>query len=493
MDKLDLDLLSKILNQLPLTDKLRLRKVSKKFLEVIDNQNPKSLVIIRKNKFWIRSTWFHDFKLIDYSNLIILNQNNLALFRSNFFGNRFFVNLNKLHLDYANCDKNKDKQIQIDLNFLSYFQRLEILNINFSTHQLGSTNRLILKGLKYLRINLNQSDYDLIFDAPVLEFLSVNCLKNLKFINLKTIKHLKLDLNFDLNYEQVKEFKNLLYLDYDSFKIEDYEALKNYVEFKSNLKQLCITCYQTVNLDELKICSEINGVKVYVNGLLINHWYKFSSVEQKVLERYNLNIYLENYSSIHNLLVSIVDINYSAWETEWLNHRIPDDFLGKLVNLSSICTNRRVLKVDYFIQFLLNCEMIHTLRLVDSSLDQQFYSKLTFYLPFIRFLTIQDEQNLIKQLDLNFLYKLKYLERLIINYQMSFELIRGLFLSLNNLKEIEILYNEQFLLISRCAYVKNSNRFKLTDNLNLKRFAIDLTNEYKKDDVCFAIGHFLEK
>lgn len=378
------------------------------------------------------------------------------------------------------------------LNALNEFDQLETLHIDFAVHQLAKDQKLHLPNLKNLKVNLTTSNGQLIFDTPSLAKLEVvNSFEFLQFAHPATVKQIKLDGDLVASYVFLKQFVDLRWLDYREFKLEDYATLKQLVLVHPTLEELSVTCYVAVNLDELKECSERQSVRVYVNGILVQCWIKFSSFEQRVLERYNLNIYLENYPCTHpSELTSLIDLNYSAWELEWLNNRIPDDFARKLVRVCSIYVNRKVLRVDYFARFLSGCQMIHTLKLVDSSLDQAgFYSQIHRYLPFLSTLIIQDDQSVLKQIDFSFLLKLKHLEKFIVNCQLNFELIRDLFLKLGNLKEIEMMYKEQFLIIRK--QIKNCTRLRAAENDCLKQFAAYLSEQCSKE-VSFVIGYFIE-
>ena len=485
MDDLEIYLLSKILCQLPLKDKLRCRQVSRKFLFTIDSQCSKCLAIIQRSRCFARTVWFDDYRPVEHSNSILFKKNSLKLFESNILRSRYFLNLKKLSLDFG--DKIPD------LAVLNQFEQLETLQLDFGANQLCKDDRLHLPKLKNLKCHLTASNGHLIFDTQQLEKLEVvNSFEFLRFVRPATVKQIKLDGDIVQCYAFLKEFPDLRCFDYREFKIEDYATLKQLVLNHSTLQELSVICYQNVNFDELRECSERRSVRVYVNGILIRCWIKFSSSEQRVLERYNLNIYLENYLCTHRTeLTSLIDVNYSAWELEWLNNRIPDDFQSKLVRLCSIYVNRKVLQVDNFLRFVSGCQMIQTLKLVDSSLDQaNFYSRISSYLPFLSTLIIQDDQNVLKQIDFSFLLKLRHLEKFIVNWQLNLELIRDLFLKLANLKQIEMMYKEQFLIIRK--QMKNSSRFRTTENDGLKQFAAYLSEQCNKE-ISFGIGYFIEE
>lgn len=505
MDDLRIDLLSRILRQLPLVDRLRCRLVCKRFLYVLDNQSSKCLAIIQKSKLSTRTVWFDDYTPIDHGNAILFKRSNLRVFESNLFESRYFVNLQKLYLDFGACEKSRNAAVTDLIVVLNRFQQLETLHIDFAADRPTSHQRVYLQNLRNLKIsstpsssfasphNTTHSNAHLIFDTPNLERLElVNSCDFLRLLRPATVKRIKLDGDIVHSYAFVQQFPDLHALDYREFKIEDYETLKQLVLHHGSLRELCLTCYQNANLDELRECSERRSIAVYVNGILIQCWIKFSSFEQRVLERYNLCWYLENYAYTHPAeLNSLIDMNYSAWELEWLNNRIPDDFQRKLVRLSSIYVNRKVERLGYFVYFLTGCKMIHTLKLVDSALNQpSFYSRISSYLPLLSTLIMQDDPRVLKQIDFTFLLKLRHLERFVVNYQLNLELIRDLFLKLDSLKEIEMLYNDQLLIIRK--QTKQSSRFRITDNDCLKQFAAYLSEQCHKD-VSFGIGYFIEE
>lgn len=481
------ELISLILNELEIKDKLKCRQVCKQFLNLLD-QKGKSLVIA-KNRLYTNFKWFDDHKLVDFKNLILYRK---KFIQSNLFTNRYFIKLKKLHFHYDGYGLDKSVKLN-NLNFLNNFKQLEtmalvLINVNFF---------IVLESL----LNLKSVHFDLdhksslICFSPKLEFLMGNNFDNLHFKYVEQLKHLQTNKDTIHNFESLKKFTSYLqYLKVTLNGANNIDLLIDLINEMKKLKEICIKNHSKKQLDlsKLKICTEKRLIKVFVNGILIDHFDKISSNKDcYLLDEDKLQVYLANYQSIHQNLYFITTINYNSFES--FSNCIPNDFQTRLVNLIRIIVNCNVTKKDYFIKFLIYCERIQKLELVQSSLEPNFYLNLNYYLPFLYHLIIQDNEKIIDQIDFNFLFKLKHLSTFKINYHLDLNLVQELFIQKKVFIQIEFLFDDESIIIK--PWYK-STFFKETDNENLRTFVDNLTEQYLQFDddlepVRFMAGNYL--
>lgn len=480
MDDLPCELVSRILNELPLKDKLRAREVSKKFLFLIDAQSQKSLVVA-KNKLYVDFHWFDDYQMVDFRNLLLYHQRS-QLLQTNLFESRFFGNLKKLqfHCDYS-------AQLT-GLHFLESLTELETLKISIlCPHYSDETFELKLPKLKSANVTVDKR-IKLSFLSPKLKYLVTNRSLNLTSTRIERVRHLQTVKETSSNYCDLKRFTGLHRLELILNREESISLLNEQIDGGlPELRELCIKnrSVEALNLSRLKVC---RSIRVYVNGILIRHWDQLKPFrEQYLLEADKLQVYLDNYPAIHRQLPVITTVNYcDCWE--FSSDRIPDDFLGRLVNLVRVIVNGRVASKSDLIRFLSRCERIKKLELIDSHLDQQFYSNLHHCLPVINHLVIQD------RLDrFDFLFALKHLGTLKTNHPLDFSLVRDLFMSLSDFIQIEFLGSDGEFLIIKPAY-KTIFFTEKQDDEQLKRLVDDLSDAYSQKIGCsfqFMAGNYI--
>lgn len=482
---LPLNILSNILNRLPLDDKLRCRKVSKLFLYLIDNQNQKS-VVVTSNRDFVYFKWFNDYKMVDFRNLILC-QPYYGL-NSNPFENRFFRNLKKF---YINCDGFSGNKRLKSLDFLNNFNKLETLKIAIMNR--GLNTKLRLNELKNVDIYLN-SESRMYINSPKLEYLIASDFGNLQFKHSHSIKRVQTIRYCQSNFDFIKKFENLHQFNIDY--IGKIDPLTELVKELTKLKVLCIKIESKKELDfsRLKSYTDSKSIKVYVNGLLIKYWDKLKTTkEYDLLDGDNLPIYLDDCSALYKDLSIISTVHYNSLESFGNVSCVLED---KLVNLRRIIVDSKVTNEDKLVNFLIKCERVNKLQLINSSLTQQFYSNLHSYLLIVRDLIIQDDSDLMKKLNFRFLLGLKELKTLKISQNLDLPFVKELFMTLNYFSKIKFLFDGEYVCILP-AEAYGSKIFKRTDNEQLCRFAIDLTKEYnrkysldKSTPFEFMIGNF---
>ena len=480
MDDLPCELISRILNELPLEDKLRARRISKKFLFLADTQTQKSLVIAR-NKLHVDFRWFDDFQKVDFRNLLLYQQRP-QLLQGNLFESRFFGNLKKLQL---HCDF-----VFKDLDFLQYFTELETLKLSITCPRSVGTFDVKLPKLRSASVMVGER-IKLNFRSSSLKDLASNRFENLVFANIERVRRLQMDKDASLNLLELKRFTGLHKLNLTLNRPESVTLLKQQLENElPELRELYIR-NRLVKVQDFNGFQNLTGrmIRVYVNGLLIQHWDQLKSFrEQYLLEAGKLQVYLDNYPSVHRVLSGITTVNYcDCWE--FSSDRIPNDFHGRLVNLVRVIVSGRVTCKNNLIRFLSRCERLKKLELVDPGLDQHFYSNLHLCLPVINHLVVQDRLD-----QFGFLFALKHLGTLKISHPLNLSLVRDLFMNLPDFVQIEFLNSEGRSLIIKPAY-KTNFFAKHQNDEQLNQFVNDLSDAYSQkigDSFKFMVGHYID-
>lgn len=482
MDDLPYELVSRILNELPLKDKLRAREVSKKFLFLLDAQSQKSLVVAR-NKLYVDFRWFDDYRMVDFRNLLLYHQRP-QLLQTNLFESRFFGNLKKLQF---HCD---DSMQLTGLHLLQNLSELETLKLSITCPPSDAEFDLKLPKLRSANVTV-AGRIKLNFLSPDLKHLVANRLPNLTFTSIERIRHLQTDKETSLNYCDLKRFVGLHQLELTLNRSESISLLNEQLADGRlpELRELCIKnrSVDAPNFGHLKVG---RTVRVYVNGLLLRHWDQLKSFrEQYLLDADKLQVYLDNYPAIHRLLLVITTVNYCDCR-EFASDRIPLDFLDRLVNLVRVIVAGRVASQSDLIRFLSRCERVKKLELIDTHLDQQFYSNLHRCLPVINHLVIQDR---LDQFD--FLFALSHLGTLKLNHPLEFSLVRELFMKLSDFIQIEFLDSDGEFLTIKPAY-KTIFFVEKQDDEQIKQLVADLSDAYSEKIGCpfqFMAGSYINE
>lgn len=448
MDEFSFEILSMIFDLSSLEEKLKLREVCKKFLFVIDKQTEKSLMIKRESSSF-GVTWFDNFKLVSSKNLINYDQNR-SIFDSNFFGSRFFINLKKLHLRYGLdsflpgylCETIREREI----TFLNNFQQLETLYINLRhAVMLNSESkempRIKLNELKNLCVDQNLGfPIGLSFDCPKLRFISALTLITLEIVNPKTITQVE-TLPQDKELPRLERFINLEYFHSNTGCYRE-QHIKALITQSPNLKFLRVPQPKTKNeLIELRqfLKKRRRPIDVYVGGLPIDHWIPQCWDNLDLLKFYfDNNQFLKISTDIHS-------VNYENWQKLEAGRELPATFQSRLVNLSEVEVTKKIVNVDHFVKFIVNCKMLQSLTLNNSSLEKEFYSNLPNYLHYLSSLSISDDEDLLAQIEFSFLFKLRDLFDFEINHPLNLSFIRELVLKNTKLKYIKVFCEGQHL------------------------------------------------
>lgn len=510
MDNLPVELVVKILNNLNLKSKLRLRLLSKRYKSIIDNLiNFKELIICENKRISTFSDylsddfrmvkWFDNHKFMDLNNFIVLNKSNSNYFIS-ILNDQHFKNIQKLYIQQIPDNM---------LNFVAKFNRLDCLYINFqydgpitkshTSHPLLIENKNLTKLKLYSSaINYNYSDscYFYFFHRRTI----INCLNlkslysaqfnNFKFLHPNSVTFLSTDDYFH-SLLNISDFPELKIREYKFFLIDS--TLKNYLIFFSefekhkNIKRIIIYI-KGLQYDKELFTRFINyylnsnlknRIQLFINGIQVKDNFFISDYYQnRYLNDEYLSICLDNYSCLLSSLPEIRSMNYSAYESKLLENKIPHCFLNKLTNLNEISIIKPIENQNKFFKLLFDLNQINTLNIHRGTLlKNDFYFNLYKYMPNLVELNINDNNyELIDSLDLNFLLNFKYLEIFEIERELDLNLIGNLFVNLVYLLELKYLSNDKNTLIcvniERDCYLDsiiNETKQKIkTTELNLK-------------------------
>lgn len=490
---LPIELWWKILGLLPLKDKLRARRVCKQLRFIADNLPDKSLIIARDHysENYIRN-WFHNHRPIDRSNTIYYGKNG-QIFDSNLFTNRFFGNLKMLHLAYefykqpaagTETENVNEFYQKKQPTFLNHFQALETLFINTSCGS-RTTNwtKIELPELKNLAIRrISPSTHTgLSFDCPKLRLLLTINFDNFQIVHPETVRHIR-TVNAGKKVNQLKAFVNLEHLDdsgLDIFEPKNLEHLRRLIGQLNSLKWINLRRPNTKEkLNKLRRLVNEKSIQVYLDGLEIDRWLQLSSYP-KVPDQLRFHLANEPYLLLPEAWGHIWSIKYETWQELVEDRAIPVNFESRLFNLHLVEVVKPIARTDRFLKFIVSCNVIQSLVLIDSGLTDEFYSKLPSILPHLLYLKMIDELDRLMQVDFDFLFKLDHLRNLCVNYPLDFSFIKRLILHNRGLQ-----WSFHFSFEGQCVSIEfwkstPSNLFLDKESDLLKQFEEELNEELK--------------
>lgn len=419
MEKIPLELFYEILDNLPLIDIFRSKRVCKKFLIWINNYYITSLTVT-KTGLPLTERSFDTCQKVNYLNLIRKND----LFRDQFETNRMLMNLKRLFVYEYKIDS---CYFLKKVNCLKNLEFLEILKVRLTSNCLLNLPKL--KKLNFY-LTLQQTNYGLIhLETPQLKELKFNSIKFAKIcypdklISVKVLKY----------HSQLKELINLRSLSISNLNKNEIED-----DFLMNLNKLDEFHFEgdSIIFKLLKKQMEIYGrsFKIYHFGvcysnkprnLIIN--YDHILTERRIQFYNNRLIKLSNYLPI----INCVEYN------ERLFDKLSVDFIQKLTGIKLIKIYDFVLDESKLIQFIQNCGNVIRMHLIFSNFSSQFYSKLAHLTPFLCELNFN---HFGYNLKFDFLTKLKFLKHIITINHLDLIDLKMILTNLKLLKNLEFRY-----------------------------------------------------
>lgn len=424
MNNLPVELIINIVDRLDLQNKLKCRRLSKKFLNVIDNflENKRLYITTRKKLLSRRIP-----SIMCHKNSISVSRSEDMLERfydlSFLLKNRYFKNIKFLSIDLNEFDK-------IDVNILNHFNCIEVLQF----HDFVPLTCLMLPKLKVLQF-------------PYFKFcvcadnLQGSFAQHISFIdsglNLANIQEIENFFYFEwLKKCEPLNFKNLKFFTTDLSIFR--ETTIDWIDWFSKIPtleifNLLLPFYSNRNFD-----SGFDGFfnsdrsyhsKIYMNGIPFD---KFSNEFIKILKSgpfeagfqtindNMLDFFLTNNSLIREVF-PIDAIDLSSCEDYFLKDKVPKNFLKKFVVLKSVKVSKKVDK-KVLINILLEYN-IKKIELINSSLDPEFYSSLNRYAPDLNSIRIKDKLNILNNIDFSLFDSFKLLREFEIEHSLSLKFL----------------------------------------------------------------------
>ena len=496
MDELPDLVLCKILQQLDLIDKLRCRRVCKRFLLLIDNLPSKELIIQTDFEFQAQR-WFDNFRATNPRNFLCVWSGSAKLFQTNLLASRYFANLKKLYFDIDGYSFEDREPFHFSFCFLNDFTQLKTLLIYLSgsKHYFSYDCRepIVLKNLANLYLDFSGIEEDLLqLDCENLNYLELELpLFNRVQLASKHVKHIRTtsSSSFKESVESLRTFKCVQEFDCRVSDLSDISALISLIDEYKELKILSVQAVQrykqTFNVEAIEqlrrhLETVRPDVELYLNGLLSKNFDKLMPFPQNGCLESNLEFYLQNHQSTSKLLREFRFLAYDRWEPLELRGQIPRGFLQKLVDLCSITVKGKVNDPNCLAQLLCKCELIETLRLINSSLHQTFYSNLSRYVPHLTRLEIEDDPALLESLDFNFLSEFNNLCSFNLKHPLNLDLAYRFFMGSITAQLFDFIINDRPEFLTREGSEDRENDLTEVDNENWKAWASKLAEDYNK-------------
>ena len=416
-----------MLSYLSLEDRLKARAVSRKWYHWINSFKVKSLCysnrssgIIWKRRRWVNGAFAQNF----------ISSSRFATFFDT-FGQTILSSLKHLRLCGLLLKKRNRKAFTRTLNSLSQLEQLDIIQVEFYQQDVFK-----LKKLNIIQTELNQQDVfklnlpmltslqleevygieKLTLEAPRLREVKLACSHlRVEIVDSESVERLLVDSSA---YIDVKKLKNLqyLYVDYlpgiDSTLLSSLQHLKEIHTNKPGDVSKLLAEKQRSGRDELKI---------YFRGLLLN-----GPDDPAIIaldEPYYLNTesfvcLAENPSRWADEIPFDSYLHYSAVEA--VAPGLEVDLLKRFTDLDHIDVRRPVRDIQRFLDLLMNLQHISTL-IFRCDQQQDLFDRLPEHCA-VQSLFINRRPS-----DLAFLFRLKHLIYLDINWSIDSETVRRAF------------------------------------------------------------------
>lgn len=409
---------------------LRLRLVCRRFRNIINSVRLDSLNIKfdDPNGLYIKERIDDDY-MLSRKLAIKFRTSNLEYYKSDLM-KTILAKLKSLSIRklMINHFKIKWKNLEASLNQLKQLEFLQIKEMKLKTKD----KTLYLPNLKTF-IVLKFQYSQLTLDAPKLNRLyffvygdiNYNLNDALKILYPNTITHLAVR-----NISKISQFVNLKYLYVQSSYFEIGNLFeKNLEEIHVNINYFTISHIRSIINDKQQTGNLIT--KVYFSNFQIENFddLRFLFTPDNKFIDLNITWYvLCNFKRLSDTVTFVNSISYDYLHYYAGPDLNPSVLCKKFINIKSVDVGVCVGSHEKFIDFICRCKHLVRLIINYSLFNQNFYDKLNEYSPKLKFLAIEDNQDLIN--DLSFLLSLKNLRSLHINRELSFQMIKSCFSNL---------------------------------------------------------------
>lgn len=451
MDNLPELLLEKILGNLDLRDRLKLRAVSRGWRDCIDNMKTRTLFYSEfkrghiNGKNWLVSGKFD-------RNFIGSTQFEPFEPFLNNFAKSFLSNLR--HLRIFSFTMKDSSSLSQALNSLSELEELDLLKLTFETIAYFQLN---LPSLKSIQLDELSGLGQLTLDGPKLQRIHIGRFAArfnghpLEIVHVETVEEAVI---YDAHILDVKKLKNLkcLYLycrcclGIGSRFLQNLPQLEEIHLHRDNFSIEIFTQKQAQRRDQLKI---------YHCGFLLNdlaEMNQFPNCDPHSHSKEKFDRYLQNYSRLADQIRDFWFLWYSKIEATVLT--APIDFWKKFVDLHEIKVDAPIENTQQFLQFLKSLGGRLTSLKFFSSQPPALFERLPDYCS-VQILSIAHNDN--DSLDLGFLLRLEDLISFSFCDQIEADFLRKVF---NALK-----------FILKFSFMNRSGTF-VTISKQMKQFAV---------------------
>lgn len=424
---------------------------------------------IRVTSLLIGNSWNFKKDVCENGNLFFTNQpiNSSDLLRSRYSFSPYYLKCKILKTLLTDLQQLSIEQMKITnktdwVNFentINKFEKLTHLHINKLT-----TNKdrvLRLNNVRILTI-INYTGKTLRISAPNLtKICCFTGLIDLFFTYSNRIRHL-----ITGGYcESINQYSNLERLELREYNFAKLENIIDIFTDFNRLKELHMRLTTKENVNRLvkqkKIAKNVL-LSLYFNDFKIDGPNDARQLFGKAshLKRINSKTLFKNYDKLANVITFIDEIDYGKLMSNFDNSP-PVDFHSRWVNIRQVSIKGVKNCQVRFVEFIRRCKILNHLFITNTGFDGQFYDDLNVFCRYITKLRIEDDQELVDSLDINFVFKLKYIEEFAINRQIDcFDLIEKIF-KMDRLEKLCVLLNGRKIELDyiSCGSLKIANNF----------------------------------
>ena len=425
-----------VLSYLSLKDRLKARAVAKRWYHKINSFKLKSLCYSSRSSDFIlgKSRWVS------------------GAFAKNFIGSTRFISFfdtysqtilsNLKHLRLCDLDLHRNETaFARTLNSFSQLKELDIIDV-YVTRQDVLLNLPMLSSLQLEDVNGIEK---LTLDAPRLREVKIqNCFSyegylRVEFVHGESVKRL---LVYSLECTKVKKLKNLQFLYIKNLPEIDSTFLSSLQQLKEIHLQCALSNQGVRELFEQKQRSGRADLKIYLSGLLLNgpHDPAMNALRDSslnYLSREWIACLAENPSRLADEIPFYRHLHYLEIE-ERVAPGIEADLLKRFTDLNEYRAFGPVQDIERFLGLLKNCENFVMLKFYgDQPQPQDLFNRLPEHCA-VQELFIYNPPS-----DLAFLFRLKHLIHLYIDWAIDSETVRRAFDELPALSKFEFGFGQK--------------------------------------------------
>lgn len=467
--ELPVDLISKILDKIDVSDLVNCRLVNRRWRDAVDAFRIKNLAIL---KYFQKQ--FKNERSYPTNRLIKDHYHRLSQRTTNFFQNSIvrtmLSELKELYLEDGSTNYST-----FDLENLNQLKSLENLQIVYLNTIKGK--KLDLPMLRTLLIKSYSKLNGLLIGCERLQNFKTDCtLNHFIFLYPESIKRLDID-SCKYFKQKMKMFENLekLILRRSSFMPDDLiKLLPHLVELRIKMiekDEMMDLMKKKRTLRRIKLRIFLSGIHIESNGEIDDYCQEDALMVKKT------QLLADKFKRLTDFEPWIECLNFSVLNNHFKG-KLPIELIERFINLNHLIISKPLDKTEQLSTILINYSEKLTRLDFNTSIEQTIYDQLDKWTNKLNVLKIIDKQ----PVKMEFIFKQKFLQQLITNQQLDIDFLIQIPFHLQALTNISFKFNKKDAEISNNYYER---KLKIDSNVACFSYSFcvySFLREFKKKD-----------